>query len=503
MRTTYSNICFLSLSFNTESSSLESGGSTTVTSPSTTRTDSLTNSIVMQHSGSRSCSSISTGISGNTRGEDNTVTSVYNGSIKVPNVLNTSELVMDDVMKDSEEVGDTDSVASADELIDLTEATYESFKAKLSVLVKEDDDGEEAMSNRDENWIMKKGVEGRNIKLPPSDWVTPAPNTIAGEPKFEDIDNPGKWPSFTFRAKYDKKKAYKYHALPTGATPVPKNTDGNRIMDGWHFHYNGCTSSELTSRSGATSTNLFPDERKGRLDYDLLKKMGLTKTRLLQNDALFFKQLLHPMCDPARSGINNDPRNAYYTKIEMWSAKYAAMIGMSGSYGHEYATATVEELVRWDNIITKAGCRGRSTSGDIYRKWDANDDMFDGDIANAMNHSRWLQIKRCIKLCDNDAAKKKGEEGYNPAYKYDYAWKALIHNINAFTYEAELDLCGDETTAGHNAFGETGTGLCSHIRNKPRVTKGNLLYLLCHRQNITNDFTNTIILILLQVCKLL
>ena len=61
--------------------------------------------------------------------------------------------------------------------------------------------------------------------------------------------------------------------------------------------------------------------------------------------------------------------------------------------------------------------------------------MFDGDIANAMNHSRWLQIKRCIKLCDNDAAKKKGEEGYNPAYKYDYAWKALIHNINAFTYE--------------------------------------------------------------------
>ena len=62
------------------------------------------------------------------------------------------------------------------------------------------------------------------------------------------------------------------------------------------------------------------------------------------------------MCDPARSGINNDPRKAYYTKIETWSAKYAAMIGMTGSYGHEYATTTVEEIVRWDNIITKAGC---------------------------------------------------------------------------------------------------------------------------------------------------
>lgn len=44
---------------------------------------------------------------------------------------------------------------------------------------------------------MKKGVQGRNIRLPPSKWVIPPPNAIVGEPKSEDIDNPGKWPYFT------------------------------------------------------------------------------------------------------------------------------------------------------------------------------------------------------------------------------------------------------------------------------------------------------------------
>ena len=67
-----------------------------------------------------------------------------------------------------------------------------------------------------------------------------------------------------------------------------------------------------------------------------------------------------------------------------------------------------------------------------------------------MTHSRWLQIKRCYKFCDNDLAPKRGEPGYDPAYKYDYAWKSLVHNVNALTYSADLDQCGDETTAGKN-----------------------------------------------------
>lgn len=72
----------------------------------------------------------------------------YDGAIDIPDVVTTSALIMEDFINDNEEVGDTDSVAFADKLIDLIESTYDSFKSKMSVLVKEEDDREEATSER-------------------------------------------------------------------------------------------------------------------------------------------------------------------------------------------------------------------------------------------------------------------------------------------------------------------------------------------------------------------
>jgi hypothetical protein len=46
----------------------------------------------------------------------------------------------------------------------------------------------------------------------------------------------------------------------------------------------------------------------GNLDYDLLKHMGSTKARLEKHDALFFWQLLFPICDLAKSGIRHHGR---------------------------------------------------------------------------------------------------------------------------------------------------------------------------------------------------
>ena len=83
--------------------------------------------------------------------------------------------------------------------------------------------------------------------------------------------------------------------------------------------------------------------------------MGLTKRTLIENDVLFFKQLLYPMCDPARSRIKNCPRKAYYTKIQLWTTKYAVMIVMTWLCSHEYVNATAEDLVRWNNVVTKVG----------------------------------------------------------------------------------------------------------------------------------------------------
>ena len=137
------------------------------------------------------------------------------------------------------------------------------------------------------------------------------------EPVFEDVDNPGKWHPYSFRAHFiqpkNKPKTYAWHQLPTGVRPCPiDEEEQRRVSKGWEFHYDKWKASDNLEpskrRSGSTQENLFPDERKGRLDDALLKEMGLTRTRLLEGDALFFFQLLFPICDPKRSGIENDPR---------------------------------------------------------------------------------------------------------------------------------------------------------------------------------------------------
>ena len=95
------------------------------------------------------------------------------------------------------------------------------------------------------------------------------------------------------------------------------------------------------------------------------------------------------------------------------------------------------------------GCSG----GAIYCRWMPGSD-YDDNIYQSQTHRRWLQIKRVKKLCFNNLAAKKGEDGYDPAYKFDYIYCCRVHNVNSITAEAELDLCGDETTWATNSFGE-------------------------------------------------
>ena len=111
-------------------------------------------------------------------------------------------------------------------------------------------------------------------------------------------------------------KKYVHHSLPTGVIPVPENIDGKRIDDGWEFFYRGWEGTDRVFRDGATKDNVFPSERLGSLDGDLLVKMGLTKERVLDCDALFFHQLLLPMCRPSKSGIEQDPRKGFYDDVE-------------------------------------------------------------------------------------------------------------------------------------------------------------------------------------------
>jgi hypothetical protein len=396
-------------------------------------------------------------------------------------------LNMSDVAEEQAEHGDGDSIAEAIESAELEEALEESLRDRLLVLVKNEGSEEEVLDCERNSILLKKGLAAE-ISMPsaPSDWTPPIPKAEKGEPMFVNVDNPGEWPQFTYRPKFQKTgtKEYAHHSLPTGARPVPSNPEGKRVVNGWEFHYEKWNSPDqasdspnFKSRSGATSTNPFPDNRKGRLDYELLKKMKLTKRRIVEGDALFFLQLLLPIGDPKKSGIEDDPRLPYYSEVERWTQKYATSIGLGGSYGHSFKEAMVEELLRFDSVVIRDGVHG-GTDGAIYRRWRQGETTFDKEIAKSISHTRWLQLKRTYKLCDNQAAPKKGDKGYNPGYKFDYIFKCIINNINELSHSSDLDLCGDETTWAHNGFGEAGTGLLARVMGKPGVTKGGQIVLL-------------------------
>ena len=107
----------------------------------------------------------------------------------------------------------------------------------------------------------------------------------------------------------------------------------------------------------------------------------------MDRDGLFFKQLLQPMRDPSKFSIKNDPRMLYYTKIENWTAKYAAMIGMYSSYGHKYKKVTAEELLQWDSCVAMSSVSGQLKGGAIYCRWKPDDKAFDSEIDASTTYS--------------------------------------------------------------------------------------------------------------------
>lgn len=158
-------------------------------------------------------------------------------------------------------------------------------------------------------------------------------------------------------------------------------------------------------------------------------------------------------------------------KVEGFSNVYAIDLEINGWYGHEFKNVKLDELVHYDGVVVRDGVRGGS-GGALYRRW-MEGALYDLFIDKAIRrHCRWLQIKCVLKLNDNRTAKKRGEDGYDPAYKYDFLYDTLFHNVNAMTEKAEDDQCGDETTWSHAGYGEKGSEITSRVTGKPNVVKG-------------------------------
>jgi len=318
------------------------------------------------------------------------------------------------------------------------------------------------------------GSSELNIRIPQPDegWSPPSVKVERGEPAFHLVDNPGLWQRFIFHPKFSKgDKEYTGHFLPTGATPCPIDQDGERTCGDWEFYYKGFKSNNIPFRRSATTANLFPEEMMGSLDPIILQKLGKSVERVRDVNALFFFQLLLPFCDPAKSGVNGDPRIPYYTDVEKYTNASAALSGQGSSYGHCWKPTSTGELFRFDAILLHDGVLGGS-DGALYRRWDKNCITFSKEIAASMTLTRYAEIKMHVKLCVNGIAPKRGESNYNPAYKYD-----LIYKTNSISLKADENQVIDETMWGHRGFGESGTGLTGRLRNK-KVSKGGQMVLM-------------------------
>jgi hypothetical protein len=114
--------------------------------------------------------------------------------------------------------------------------------------------------------------------------------------------------------KQEKRNVPTTHSLLEQGPSRPIREETKWLMDGSSIMTNGFLKrlqrTSEKSQSGATNTAEVPECRKGQLDCDLLRQIKVTKKRTIEGDALFFLQLLLPIGDPKKSGIENDPKTA-------------------------------------------------------------------------------------------------------------------------------------------------------------------------------------------------
>lgn len=414
------------------------------------------------------------------------------------------------------DVENANNDAATDDVVDITED--KNVDIADDDQEDEDDDEYDSGDDRSEAELLDEGVEfgsdDQDIiddvygvdfvpSLPgaPDNWTPPGPpegwtyKAPAGSPLEEEIDNPGKWNLYSYAPKMNNKtKEYVGHFTPSGATVVPEDENGDRVVGGWKFYYTGWTPDAFDKstyvRGDAVYNNLKPESRRGSLDKDVLVKHGLTKERMMNRDALFFYQLLFPIADPKTSGVELDGRMPYFTYVAVCTNVYAMTAGVGAGIGHSWVTTSAPELVRWTSCPIRNGAMdGRPST--LPARWKTDDARFDPLIYDAMSYSRWRSIKRFFKLNNNlTDTKKKGDDGYDPCRKYDFIYKVLVHNMNYVTNSADLDATVDESTWGFGGY----SGDCGQrLMNKP-VSRGKFVcQLYMHTPIVTN--INTLLFI--------
>ena len=92
-------------------------------------------------------------------------------------------------------------------------------------------------------------------------------------------------------------------------------------------------------------SNLLPESRNGCIDRNLIQILGLDAACMKENSALFFYQLILPICSVIKSVINKDTRKYYYSEVDKWINIYADQISIGGAYSKKLEHIIIYELV--------------------------------------------------------------------------------------------------------------------------------------------------------------
>ena len=109
---------------------------------------------------------------------------------------------------------------------------------------------------------------------------------------------------------------------------------------------------------------------------------------------------------------------------------------------------------------------------------------YNGEITTSIKFQCWLQAKHVNNLRNNDASKKRVEEGYDTCNKFYYIWKFVFHSMKVLAQEADLELCGDKTSWSTASYGDAGAGVTGRVKKKSGVTKGGQNVLISNVNHI-------------------
>ena len=90
--------------------------------------------------------------------------------------------------------------------------------------------------------------------------------------------------------------------------------------------------------------------------------------------------------------------------MESFTNIYRFVTGQSGSYGHKWKNVVVTDLVQLNRILERDGVIG-GINGNLYEQCNPNFANIQSRNFQAMTLTRFVEINRNMKLCNNNAAK--------------------------------------------------------------------------------------------------